>query len=55
MERTILETVKQMIFSDIHEKRYMLAGEAPICNCKLFEDFGIVPAGRAKYHSRLYL
>ncbi len=40
MECTTQETVKQTIFSEIYKKRYMLAGEAPICNDKLFEDFG---------------
>ncbi len=40
MERTTQETVEQTIFSDVHKKRYTLAGEAPICNDKLFEDFG---------------
>ena len=42
MERMTQETVKQTIFSKIHKKRYTLAGEAPICNGKLFEDFGYV-------------
>jgi hypothetical protein len=32
MERTTQETVEQTIFSEIHKKRYTLAGEAPICN-----------------------
>jgi hypothetical protein len=36
MECTTQNTVEQMIFSKIHEKRYTLAGEAPICNIKLF-------------------
>jgi hypothetical protein len=40
MERMTQETVKQTIFSKIHEKRYMLAGEAPICNGVLFQEFG---------------
>ena len=40
MERTTQETVKQGIFSEVHNKRYTLAGEAPICNGELFQDFG---------------
>jgi hypothetical protein len=40
MERTTQETVEQMIFSEIHKKRYTLAGEAPICNGDLFQEFG---------------
>jgi hypothetical protein len=40
MEQTMQDAVKQTIFSEIHKKRYMLAGEAPICNGNLFQDFG---------------
>ena len=40
MEHTTQETVERTIFSEIHEKRYTLAGEAPICNGELFQDFG---------------
>jgi hypothetical protein len=32
--------VEQTIFSEIHDKQYTLAGEAPICNRELFHDFG---------------
>jgi hypothetical protein len=32
IECTTQETVEKTIFSEIHKKRYMLAGEAPICN-----------------------
>ncbi len=39
MECMTQETVKQMIFLEIHEKRYTLAGEAPICNGDLFQEF----------------
>ncbi len=39
MERTTQETVKQMIFLEIQKKRNMLAGEAPICNGDLLQDF----------------
>ena len=50
MEQTTLETVEQGIFSEVHNKRYMLAGEAPICNGDLFQDFGYLantPASHA--------
>jgi hypothetical protein len=40
MERSTQEAVKQIIFLEIHEKRYTLAGEAPICNSDLFQEFG---------------
>ena len=50
MERTTQETVEQGIFSEVHNKRYTLAGEAPICNGELFQDFGYLantPASNA--------
>ncbi len=50
MERMTQETVKQTIFLEVHKKRYMLAGEAPICNGNLLQDFGytvMTPASRA--------
>ncbi len=50
MERRTQETVKQTIFLEIHQKRYTLAGEAPICNSNLLQDFGYTattPALRA--------
>ncbi len=40
MERNMQDTVKQSIFREVHEKQYTLAGEAPICNGALFQDFG---------------
>jgi hypothetical protein len=40
MERNTQDTIKRSIFSEVHEKRYTLAGEAPICNGALFQDFG---------------
>jgi hypothetical protein len=40
MEHTTQETVERTIFSKVHEKQYTLAGEAPICNGELFQDFG---------------
>ncbi len=40
MERTTKDTVENTIFSKIHEKRYTMAGEAPICNGDLFDQFG---------------
>jgi hypothetical protein len=49
MEHTTQETVEQMIFLEIHKKRYTLSGEAPICNGDLFQEFGYTattPASR---------
>ena len=40
MEHTTQESVERTIFSKVHEKHYTLAGEAPICNGDLFQDFG---------------
>ncbi len=40
MERNMQDTVKQSMFREVHEKQYSLAGEAPICNGALFQDFG---------------
>ncbi len=40
LERTMQGTVEQTIFTKIHEKRYTLAGKAPICNGELFNQFG---------------
>jgi hypothetical protein len=42
--------VENTIFSEIHDKCYTQAGEAPICNGNLFQDFGYLantPASRA--------
>jgi hypothetical protein len=53
-ERNMQETVESTIFSEVHEKRYTLAGEAPICNGALFQDFGYTagtPALRAMLDS----
>ncbi len=50
MERNTQNTIKQSIFSEAHEKRYTLAGEAPICNGALFQTFGYTastPASKA--------
>ena len=50
MERTTQDTVERTIFSKVHEKQFTLAGEAPICNGTLFQDFGYTantPALRA--------
>ena len=41
-EHTTREPVEQKIFSEIHNKRYTMAGEAPICNGKLFDEFGYI-------------
>jgi hypothetical protein len=40
MEPTTQDTVEHTICSEVHEKQYTLAGEAPICNGALFQDFG---------------
>jgi hypothetical protein len=50
MERNTQDTIEQSIFSEVHEKRYTLAGEAPICNGALFQDFvytASTPASKA--------
>jgi hypothetical protein len=50
LERTTQDTVENTIFAKIHEKRYTLAGEAPICNGELFNQFGYMantPASKA--------
>jgi hypothetical protein len=50
MERNTQDTVKQSIFSEVHEKCYSLTGEAPICNGALFQTFGYTastPASKA--------
>jgi hypothetical protein len=50
VERTTQDTVEQTIFSEIHDKQYTQAGEAPICNGDSFHDFGYLantPASRA--------
>ncbi len=42
--------MKNTIFTKIHEKRYTLAGKAPICNGELFKQFGYMasaPASKA--------
>jgi hypothetical protein len=39
MEHSTQDTVEQTIFSEVHKKHYTLAGEAPICNWELFQDF----------------
>jgi hypothetical protein len=40
VEHTTQEPVEQTIFSEIHNKRFTMAGEAPICNGDLFDEFG---------------
>jgi hypothetical protein len=40
LEHTTKEMVEDSIFSEVHNKRYTMAGEAPICNGELFKDFG---------------
>jgi hypothetical protein len=49
-ESTTKDAVKDAIFAEVHDKQYTLAREAPMCNGKLFDDFGYVanpPASRA--------
>jgi hypothetical protein len=40
LEHTTKETVEDSLFSEVHNKRYTMAGEALICNGELFKDFG---------------
>ena len=40
IKHTTREPVKQTIFYEIHNKRYTMAGEAPICKGNLFNKFG---------------
>jgi hypothetical protein len=50
LENSTQERVKQTIFSEIHNKQYTMAGEAPIYNSKWFSKFGYTsntPASRA--------
>ncbi len=50
LERTTQDSVESTIFSEVHGKQYTLAGEAPICNGALFQDFGYTastPASKA--------
>ena len=49
-ERNTQDSVKQSIFCEVHKKHFTLAGEAPICNGTLFEEFGYTastPASKA--------
>jgi hypothetical protein len=50
LDHTTKEMVEDNIFSEVHNKRYTIAGEAPICNGELFKDFGHMantPASKA--------
>jgi hypothetical protein len=50
VESNTKETVEDAIFRKVHDKRYTLAKEAPICSGKLFGNFGFVantPASKA--------
>jgi hypothetical protein len=49
MEHSTQDSVEKNIFSEIHEKRYTLAGEAPICNGELFQDFGYTANTKALF------
>jgi hypothetical protein len=49
-EVNMQEPVEDAIFSMVHGSRYTLASKAPVCNGKLFEDFGYLaktPASKA--------
>jgi hypothetical protein len=49
-ELSTKETVEDAIFREVHDKRYTLAKEAPICSGKLFDNFGYganTPASKA--------
>ncbi len=50
LEGTTQDAVENTIFTKIHEERYTQAGEAPICNGELFNQFGYTantPASKA--------
>jgi hypothetical protein len=50
LESTTKDMVEAAIFREVHDKRYTLAKEAPICSGRLFDDFGYVantPVARA--------
>jgi hypothetical protein len=50
VEHSTQDAVEQTIFSEVHGKQYTMAREAPICNNKLFQDFGYTantPASQA--------
>jgi hypothetical protein len=58
VEHTTQEVVEQAILSKVHEKRYTMTGEKPICNGELFQDFGYTgntPASTAVLGLRWYL
>jgi hypothetical protein len=42
LEHTNKDLLKDSIFSEVHNKRYTMAGEAPIYKGELFRDFGYV-------------
>ncbi len=49
-ESTTKDAVEDAIFTEVHDKKYMLVKEVPICSGKLFDNFGYVantPASRA--------
>jgi hypothetical protein len=50
LESTTKDTVEAAIFREVHDKRYTMAKEAPICSRRLFDNFGYMantPASRA--------
>ncbi len=42
LESTTKETAEDAIFREVHDERYTMAKEAPICSGKLFDNFGYV-------------
>jgi hypothetical protein len=42
LEHTTKDLVEDIIFSEVHNKRYTMAGEALICKGELFKDFEYV-------------
>ena len=40
LECTTKDRVEEAIFREVHDKRYAMAKEAPICNRKIFDKFG---------------
>ncbi len=50
MELNMQELVEDAIFSEVHGSHYTLANKAPVCNGRLFKDFGYLattPASKA--------
>ena len=57
MELYKQEPVEDAIFSEVHGSRYTLANKAPICNGRLFKDFGCLatmPASKAVLNGTIF-